>query len=230
MGILDKAREWRERRKQARQNRTNSKVEEQLPMEAGPRYSLIKEINKSPYSKKSPSAADSDARKFLNSHIKSSGSGKILPGQLILFNYFEPKTQEDLEYYDASPLTIFFNVVNTTQGKRVLGFNLHYYPPKMRKQIMNTIFDIYKPVYSKYFTKGPKSELSGFDYQYLIGSLERANLEFGVRMYIPQLIAEVKQIPPQMWHIACYTEGWFKKQTWSAVMKYWSQWQKKHKH
>lgn len=229
MGILDKAREWKERRKQARQNKTNAKVEEELPQQAGPRYSLIKEINKVPYSKKTISQADSMAREFLDTHIKTGRSGKILPGQLIIFKYFEPKTREDLEYYDASPLTIFFNVVNTKQGKRVLGFNLHYYPPRMRKQIMNTIFNIYKPVYSKYFKDGPKSALSGFDYNYLIDSLERANLEFGVRMYIPELIADVKPVPPQMWHVACYTEGWFKKQTWSAVMKYWGQWQKKHK-
>lgn len=229
MGIFDKAKEWKDIRRQKRQSKANAKVEETLPQEAGAKYSLIKQINESPYASKSPMQADEMARTFLDDHLKVGTAGKILPGQLIIFKYFEPKTKEDLELYDASPCTIFFNVVNTQEGKRVLGFNLHYYPPKMRKQVMNTIFNIYKPVYSKYFKKGPTTALSGFDYKYIMDSLERAHLEFGVRMYIPELITDVKPIPPQMWHVACYTEGWFKKKTWSTVMRYWGQWARKHK-
>ena len=206
----------------------NKKVEESLPQKAGPKYSLIKEIQESPYYGKEVSRNDARATAFLEEHCEVTGSGKIVPGQLILFKYFEPKTKDELEYYDARPCTIFFNVVNTNEGKRVLGFNIHYYPPKMRYQIMNTIFNIYKPILSKHFTDGPKSEISAFDYEYLIGSLEKAGLGFGVRMYIPNLITEVRKIPPQMWHVAVFTEGWFKKQTRAAIMKYWTQWKKKH--
>lgn len=228
-GILDKAKEWKEKRHARKTSRLNKKAEEELPREAGPKYSLIKEIKKSPYYGKSPANTDGYARTFLTEHIETVGSGKIVPGQLILFEYFEPKTKEDLEYYDASPCTIFFNVVNTNLGKRVLGFNIHYYPPKMRYQIMSTIFDIFKPIYTKYFQEGNKSSIEAFDYKYLIESLEKAGLGFGVRMYIPSLIKGVRKIPPQMWHIAVFTEGWFKKQTRAAIMRYWSQWAKKTK-
>ena len=62
---------------------------------------------------------------------------KIIPGQLIYFNYFEPKTKEDLEYYDATPCTIYFTRYNSKNGPRVTGFNLHYYPPKIRYKIMD---------------------------------------------------------------------------------------------
>ena len=32
----------------------------------------------------------------------------ILPGQIVVFNYATPKTAEDLEYYDKTPMTVFF--------------------------------------------------------------------------------------------------------------------------
>ena len=228
MGILDKARAWRKQRQEKRQNKQAKKIEENLPLEAGPKYSLLKQIKKTPWYKESPAQVDGKARSFLESHGKKEGAGKIVPGQLIIFDYFEPKTKEDLEYYDASPCTIFFNVVNTKEGKRVLGFNLHYYPPRMRQQILSTIFTIFKPIYSKYFVEGTRKSVEGFDYKYLINSLERAGLGFGVRMYIPNLIARVKVIPPQMWHLAVFTEGWFKKQTREAVMKHWKEWMDHH--
>lgn len=228
MGILDRAAAWKAKHKEAKQNKINRKVEENLPQEAGPRYSLIKQIKKTPYYGKSVPESDTNARTFITEHVKAQGGGHIVPGQLILFEYFEPKTKEDLEYYDASPCTIFFNVINTEGGKRVLGFNIHYYPPKMRQQVMNRIFEIYKPVYTKYFKSGAKSSVDAFDYRYLIGALEKAGLGFGVRMYIPGLIGKVYKVPPQMWHVAVFTEGWFKKQTRTAIMNYWKQWLKKH--
>ena len=228
MGIFDKAAEWKNKRKTARLEKINKKVDKELPQSAGPHYSLINSIRNTPYYHKSPAENDTRARAFLTEHIENGGSGNIVPGQLILFEYFEPKTKEDLEYYDASPCTIFFNVVNTENGKRVLGFNIHYYPPKMRFQIMNRIFEIYKPIFIKYFKDGTKSSVDAFDYKYLIQSLEKAGLGFGVRMYIPNLIGRVYKIPPQMWHVAVFTEGWFKKQTRSAILRYWHQWQKKH--
>jgi len=209
--------------------RLNKQVEESLPVKAGPKYSLIKEIEKSPYYGKAVTRNDNRATSFIEEHIEAGARGEIVPGQLILFKYFEPKTREELEYYDARPCAIFFNVVNTKEGKRVLGFNIHYYPTKMRFQIMNTIFNIYKPIYSKYFTEPNSKSIDAFDYQYLIDSLEKAGLGFGVRMYIPNLITDVRKIPPQMWHVAVFTEGWFKKQTRAAIMKYWTQWKKKKK-
>ena len=219
-----------EQTKKKSRSRIGQQLEETLPQEAGPKYSLIDQIKKSPLFEKTPGDSDPRAREFINEHIETTNANKINPGQLIMFNYFEPKTKEDLEYWDGQPCTIFFNTVETTQGKRVLGFNIHYYPPKMRFQVMNTIFNIYKPIYSKYFKIGQPQSLDAFDYRYLIDSLEKAGLEFGVRMYIPNLIDKVQPIPPQLWHIAVFTEGRFKKQTRVAVMNHWKQWMNHHGH
>lgn len=202
-------------------------VEFDIKESADVKYKLINDIKSSPlYGKMNK---DEVARRWLEANCKPVNKNMILQGQLIMFNYFEPKTKEELEYYDAGPCTIFFNVVNTNQGKRVLGFNVHYYPPKMRYQIMNKIFETYRGLYVKYFNEPNKTAMDAFDYRILVQELNRANLGFGVRMYIPELIGQPLIIPANKWQVAVFTEGHFKKKTRTQIMTFWSRWLKGNK-
>jgi hypothetical protein len=94
----------------------------------------------------------------------------------------------------------------------------------MRYQIMDKIFELYRPVYTKYFVEGNRKEIDAFDYQMLVKQLQRANLGFGVREYIPSLIGEPVMVPANMWQVAVFTEGWFKKKTRQQIMKFWEKW------
>lgn len=186
-------------------------------------FSIWKEVKKHPLYK--ISNRDKKARAMIDEYReenkpKLKTKNFITPGQLVLFKYLNPKTKEELEYYDASPCTIFFGVFNSSQGKRVLGFNVHYFPPLLRYKIMDEIFRMYKPVYKKYFETGAPKELDGFDYKFLTDELDRQNLSFAVRMYIPNLIGDTYIVPPKMWPTALMTEGWFKKETRAAIMNY----------
>lgn len=182
-------------------------------------YTLIKDIKSSPMYGKTN--RDPYARQIIEDNCQQAPRNRIVPGQLVLFEYFEPKTKDKLEYYDASPCTIFFGVFRSKLGRRILGFNIHYYPPKIRYAIMDKIFKIYRPVYTKYFTTGTTKEIDAFDYSYLMENLRKEGLEFGVREYIPNLIGKTWMIPPNQWQVAVFTEGWFKKQTRAAIMKFW---------
>lgn len=199
-----------------------------LRQKMSPRYTMMDDIKKSELYGKGP-GRDQVARDFIESHAAELQPERIVPGQLLLFEYFEPKNKEELEYYDASPCTIFFNIVDTSEGKRVLGFNIHYYPPKMRYMIMDRIFDIFKPIYSKYFIRVKDDDVTGFDYHFLIEELDKAGLGFGVRMYIPSLMNKTRVIPTNMWKVAVFTEGWFKKVTRTAIFNFWKQWAHTHK-
>lgn len=163
---------------------------------------------------------DINSRKKLEKN-KPSGRKSIMPGQLIMFNYYQPKTEEELEYWDAQPVTIFFNVIQAREGERVLGFNLHYYPPRVRWQIMDRIFEIFRPYYESAWNKEINEDLAGFNYQLLIGQLEAQGLAFGVRMYDPQLMSSIRAIPPKEWSKAALTEGMFRKRTREMIMNYW---------
>ena len=166
-------------------------------------------------------ARDKKVRKYVSENIEVGQKASIFPGQLIMFNYFEPKTKEQLKYYDAMPCTIFFGIVNTEDGKRVLGFNIHYYPPRIRYILMDRIFDIFKPIYLKNWDHSLNSEISYFNYRMLVDQLQKAKLDFGIRMYIPQLMHQVQPIPPKDWQKAVFSEGHFRKETRVQILNYW---------
>ena len=191
-------------------------------------YSLIREIRKEKDYKNNIQVRDRHARDYIAKECKQTGPKDVMPGQLISFNYLQPKTMEELEYYDAMPVTIFFGVFNTDQGQRIMGFNIHYYPPRIRFQIMDRIMEIWKPMYLKVWDEGLKGDLAHFDYQWLQAQLESAGLGFGVRMYIPNLAGNFRVIPPSGWSKAVFTEGVFKKKTRDAILKYWMNYRQKH--
>lgn len=194
------------------------------PASLDPRtFSVLQEVKKHPLYR--ISNRDKKARQIIKEHEekqknKITSKNNITPGQLVMFKYLHPKTEEELEYYDAAPCTIFFGMFNAPEGKRVLGFNIHYFPPKIRYVIMDRIYQMYKPIYRKYFETGVPKEMDGFDYRYITEELERQNLSFAVRMYDPKLIGGTYIVPPNMWVPAIFTEGWFRKETRAKIMNF----------
>lgn len=164
---------------------------------------------------------DRSVRKTVDQYVPIKNTTSIFPGQLIMFNYFQPKTVDQLEYYDAMPCTIFFGNVKTDNGIRVIGFNIHYYPPRIRYQVMDRIFDIFKPMYLESWHSALQEEISDFNYKMLIRQLQNAKLDFGIREYIPSLMSKITPLPPEMWQKAVFTEGRFKKRTRDQILNYW---------
>lgn len=184
-------------------------------------FDMYKAIREEKDYKSNVKRRDVNSRKYLEEHFEVKGRKSVLPGQLILFDYFEPATKDKLEYYDAMPCTIFFGIVNTKNGKRVIGFNIHYYPPRIRFQLMNRIYEIFKPIYANQFNTALTEEMSYFNYKMLISQLQKAKLDFGIREYIPNLMARVTPIPVSNWPKAVLTEGHFKKETREQILNYW---------
>lgn len=171
---------------------------------------------------------DAQVRRLVEEKIDRDTELSIMPGQLIMFNYLTPIHKNELEYYDAMPCTLFFGMTKNAEGKdRVLGFNLHYYPPRMRYQILNRIFNVFKPFYLKNWHKTLEKEIQYWDhrmYIMLLEQLKKQKLDFGVRMYDPKLMKMIKPIPPMYWQKVVFTEGVFKKQTRNMIMNHWQKW------
>lgn len=184
-------------------------------------FDMLKAIRAEKLYKSNIIRRDIGVRKFVDENYDIKGKPAILPGQLIMFNYIEPATKEKLEYYDAMPCTIFFGIVKTKNGPRVIGFNIHYYPPRMRYQLMNRIYEIFKPIYSKTFNEPLKEEMSYFNYKMLISQLQKAKLDFGIREYIPNLMTKIIPIPVSGWPKAVLSEGHFRKETRQQILNYW---------
>ena len=147
----------------------------------------------------------------------------LIPGQICVFEYLEPKYKEDLEYYDKTPMTIFFGITRTEDGNiREVGLNLHYFPPFSRKTILRVTYNIFKSHFDKAFNEGPTKPATFISYKALKALLNRHNkIAFGVKMYIPVLRSRSYVLPTRMLPTAFYTEGHFSKATLSQIMQFW---------
>lgn len=149
----------------------------------------------------------------------------ILPGQLVLFGYQEPKYKEELEYYDRFPLIIALGITRTKDGViREIGLNLHYFPPHTRARILEHTYEVFKPYFDKYFNE-PSPKPNMFISYSRLKALMRKNLKiaFGIKMYIPVLRGATYVIPTRLFSTAFYTEGKFSKATLQQIFKFWRQ-------
>ena len=186
-------------------------------------FSMIKAIRDEKIYKSNVQVRDKKAREYIEKDLKKGNSKLAVPGQLMTFDYFEPKTKEDLEYYDAKPCTLFFGIQQTDEGDRVIGFNIHYYPPRMRYKIMDRVFELYKSSYKSHWDSFYKKPIENFDWHIFVTLLQEAKLDFGIRKYIPNLMANVTPIPTKAWSKVVFTEGYFKKKTRQMILNYWKQ-------
>ena len=202
--------------------KTTNNTPAKKPSNKAPKdFNMLKAIQAEKDYKSNIKRRDINVRKYVKENLAPHGSTAILPGQLIMFNYFEPATKEQLQYYDAMPCTIFFGIIDTAKGKRVIGFNIHYYPPRIRFKLMDRIYQIFKPIYDKQFNTPLKEEMSYFNYKMLISQLQKAKLDFGIREYIPTLMSDITPIPVANWPKAVLSEGHFKKETREQILNYW---------
>lgn len=146
----------------------------------------------------------------------------LLPGEMCVFSYSSPKTAADLEYYDATPFVLFFGITRAQDGNiREIGFNLHYYPPLARKKILNTVYEIFKSYYKKYFNGQPHKANTFVNYNLLKRMLRQSKIKFGLRMYVPSLRGSTWTLPTKMIPVAAMTEGHFNGSTYQNIQRFW---------
>lgn len=184
-------------------------------------FKLNEAIEKHPLANKSTSTRSKLAYKYLLSSLKPT-SKYLLPGQFVVFNYNEPKTKEDLKYYDATPATLFFGITRTAAGNiREIGFNIHYYPPYARMKIMNLVYEVFKQYYNKFFNEPGHNPNRFISYNQLKAMLRHSGLGFGVRMYVPSLRGRSYVIPTRLLSTLFYTEGHFNGATLTQIRTWW---------
>ena len=152
----------------------------------------------------------------------------LLPGQIVVFGYSEPKFKEQLEYYDKTPFVIFLGITRTNEGNiREVGLNLHYYPPRIRSRILTTTYNVFKYHFQKHFND-PTDKPAGFINYKALKHIMRSNTKigFGIKMYIPVLRGKSYVLPTRLLPTAFYTEGHFSKATLAQIQKYWRQYRR----
>lgn len=158
-------------------------------------------------------------------HNCNTTSKYLLPGQICIFNYSEPKYKEELEYYDKTPFVLYFGLTRTKDGNiREVGINMHYFPPHTRARILNTSYEVFKNYFKQQFNDPIHKPNRFIDYPKLKALMSRYNkIAFGVKMYIPVLRGNSYVIPTRLLPTACYTEGHFSKATLQQIFRFWRQ-------
>ena len=187
-------------------------------------YKLDEAINEHPLAKRPTAIRSKLAYKEILHNAKLTKK-YLLPGQVVLFHYADPKFKEELEYYDKTPFTLFLGITRTNDGNiREIGLNLHYYPPFTRARILSQTYNIFKPYFDKNFNDvtGKPNTFISYD---RLKHLMRRNLKiaFGIKMYIPALRGNTYVLPTRLLPTAAYTEGHFSKATLTQVFHFWRQ-------
>ena len=187
-------------------------------------YKLDEAINEHPLAKRPTAIRSKLAYKEILHNAKLTKK-YLLPGQVVLFHYADPKFKEELEYYDKTPFTLFLGITRTNDGNiREIGLNLHYYPPFTRARILSQTYNIFKPYFDKNFNDvtGKPNTFISYD---RLKHLMRRNLKiaFGIKMYIPVLRQASWLIPTRLLSTAMYTEGHFSKATLQQIYHFWRQ-------
>lgn len=187
-------------------------------------YQLDEAINNHPLAKRPTAIRSKLAYKEILHNAKLTKK-YLLPGQVVLFHYAEPKYKEELEYYDKTPFTLFLGITRTKDGNiREVGLNLHYYPPFSRARILTHTYNVFKPYFDKNFNEvtGKPNTFISYD---RLKHLMKTNLKiaFGIKMYIPVLRQASWLIPTRLLSTAIYTEGHFSKATLQQIFHFWRQ-------
>ena len=187
-------------------------------------YQLDEAINNHPLVKRPTAIRSKLAYKEIIHNTKPTKK-YLLPGQVVLFHYAEPKFKEELEYYDRTPFTLFLGITRTKDGNiREVGINLHYYPPFVRARILNHTYEVFKPYFDKNFNDVTGKPNTFISYKQL-KHLMRTNLKiaFGIKMYIPVLRQASWVIPTRLLSTAIFTEGHFSKASLQQIFHFWRQ-------
>lgn len=187
-------------------------------------YKLDEAIDEHPLSRRPTLLRSKLAYAEIMKNAKST-SKYMLPGNMYMFFYHDPKFKEELEYYDRTPLVLSLGITRTNDNViREIGLNLHFFPPFARERIMNHTYEVFKPWFDKGFND-PQHKVSHFISYERLKALMRKNLKiaFGIKMYIPPLRGATYQIPTRLLSTAYYTEGHFSKATMAQIFRFWRQ-------
>lgn len=187
-------------------------------------FDLNEAINEHPLSKRPTTIRSKLAYKELIKNADKS-SRYLLPGQVALFHYAEPKYKEELEYYDRTPLTLFLGITRTKDGViREIGLNLHYFPPFARARILVHTYNVFKPYFDKNFNDVTGKPNAFISYDRLKHLMKRnLKIAFGIKMYIPVLRQGTWLIPTRLLSTAALTEGHFSKASMQQIFHFWRQ-------
>ena len=138
-------------------------------------------------------AAGMSAQRFLGDNIAYQ-SKNLQPGQMISF-FYDPKTKDQLKFYDTFPMLLPFAADNT----HFWGLNLHYLDPIRRAKLLSKLMD-----YINDDNLSPKAKLQ-FTWATIKGASQLSDAKHCVKQYLfKQVKSNYIIIPPKEWEMVVF--------------------------
>lgn len=221
---LEDTSSWRKPKAPNFKQRIENIVDHEFTEEEIDEYDITEAINDHPLAKRPTNIRSKLAYKEILSNLKPT-KRYLLPGQMVVFEYLEPKYKEDLEYYDKTPFVLFLGITRTKDDTiREIGLNLHYFPPFTRARILKQTYTAFAPYFKKYFNDPSQKPNTVISYEALKKIMKsNSKIAFGIKMYIPVLRSKSYVLPTKYLSTAFYTEGHFSKATLAQIFRFWRQ-------
>ena len=127
------------------------------------------------------------------------------PGMIYSFRYHRPKHIDTLEYFDTDPLVLCLGHYKSKEGEIIeQGLNLHFLPLQVRKEVLITVFEMFRRHYQGEMYTATPNGLDFVTWQKIKEPLRQYGASFAFRSYIPKLRTQPIFIPFEEFHNIVY--------------------------
>lgn len=130
-------------------------------------------------------------------------SMRFRPGHIYIFKYLSPITESSLEWWDKNPMVLALDPPEDAKHND-LGINLNLLPIKMRVELLDKVYDVYKSQIELAKKQKPNDALRQKDlkitYKEAYKFLYKYGFEFAIRQYSPKLKTKQSVVSYESWH------------------------------
>ncbi len=130
-------------------------------------------------------------------------SMRFRPGHIYIFNYNSPINEATLPWWDQNPMVLALDPSKEAKHND-LGINLNLLPIRMRIELLDKVYDVYKAQIETAKKQKPNDALRQKDlkitYKEAYKFLYKYGFEFAIRQYSPKLKTKQSVVSYESWH------------------------------
>jgi hypothetical protein len=127
---------------------------------------------------------------------------RFRPGHIYIFRYTNPITEATLDWWDKNPMVLALDPSKEAKHND-LGINLNLLPIRLRTQLLDKVYDVYKNQIEAAKKAKPSDALHQKDlkitYKDAYKFLYKFGFEFAIRQYSPKLKTKQSVVSYESW-------------------------------
>lgn len=127
---------------------------------------------------------------------------RFRPGHIYIFSYLTPITEATLDWWDKNPMVLALDPSKEAKHND-LGINLNLLPIRLRTQLLDKVYDVYKNQIENAKKAKPNDALHQKDlkitYKEAYKFLHKFGFEFAIRQYSPKLKTKQSVVSYESW-------------------------------